>query len=58
MELIAALLTDMVDRPCAELAIELFGTKAPQVMYGEWPQVKNIVAREGIPLFDDHYLSS
>lgn len=51
-------LTDMVDGSCTEFAIELFGAKAPQVVYGKWPQVKDIVAGEGITLFYHHHLCS
>ena len=36
-------LTDMVDGSSAELAIELFGPKAPEVVDGVRPQVQHIV---------------
>lgn len=53
-----AVLTDMVDGPCTEFAVELFGTKAPQVMDGEWPQMQNIISGKGVPLLYHHHLGS
>lgn len=54
----AAVLTDMVYGSCTEFAIKLLGAKTSQVMYGEWPQMQNIIAGKGIPLFYDHHLGS
>lgn len=52
------LLTDVVDGPSTELAVELLGTQTSQVMYGERPEVQDVVAGEGVSLLNDDHLSS
>lgn len=52
------LLTDMVDSSGTELAIELFGTQTSKIMYGEGPEMQDIVAGKGISLLNDDNLGS
>lgn len=52
------LLTDMVYGAGTEFPVELFRTKAPQVLNGERPQVEDIVARESISLLQEDHLGS
>lgn len=52
------LLTDMVNGSSTELAIEFLGTQTAQIMYGEWPEMQDIVAGEGISFLNNNYLSS
>lgn len=51
-------LTDVVYGAGTELAVELFGSKAPEVMDGEGPEVQHIVPGEGVPLLDHHDLTA
>ncbi len=51
-------LTDVVDGASAELAVELLGTKAPEVVNGEGPEVEHIVPGEGVSLLDHHHLTA
>lgn len=51
-------LTDVVDGTGAELSIEPFGSKAPQVMDGEGPQVEHVVPGEGVSFLQQHHPSS
>lgn len=44
----------MVDRACAELSIELFGSQAPEVMDGEGPEVQHIIPGKGVSFFNQH----
>lgn len=48
----------MVDGASAELAIELFGAEAPEVVDGVRPQVEHVVSRKGVSLFDNHHLTA
>lgn len=48
----------MVNGSSTELAIELLGTQTSQIMYGEWPEMQDIVAGEGISFLNNNYLSS
>lgn len=48
----------MVYRSCAELSIELLGSKVPEVMDGVWPKVQNIVPGERVPFFDHHHFGA
>ncbi len=48
----------MVDGAGTELSIELLGSQAPEVMYGEGPQVEHIVPREGVSLLNHHHLTA
>lgn len=52
------LLTDMVNSSSTELAIELLGTQTSQIMYGEWPEMQDVVAGEGISFLNNNHLSS
>lgn len=47
----------MVDGASAELAIELLGSKAPEVLYGVGPQVEYVVPGEGVSLLNHHHLT-
>lgn len=51
-------LTDVVDGAGTELSIELLGSKAPEVMDGEGPEVENVVPREGVSLLDYHHFTA
>lgn len=53
-----ASLTDVVDGPSTELAVELLGTQTSQIMYGEGPEVQDIVSGEGISLLNHDHLCS
>lgn len=48
----------MVDGAGAELAVELLGSEAPQVVYGEGPEVEHIVPGEGVSFLDHHHLTA
>lgn len=52
------ILTDVVNGPGAEFAVELFGSEAPQVMDGVGPKVQHIVPGEGVPLLNHHHFGS
>ena len=47
--------TDMINCTSTEFSIELLGTKAPEVLDGEWPEMKHIVPWEGISLLKQHH---
>lgn len=51
-------LTDVVDGAGAELAVELLGAEAAEVVYGERPEVEHVVAGEGVPLLDHDHLAA
>lgn len=48
----------MVNGACAELSIELFGSKAPKVMDGEGPEVQHIIPGKGVSFFNQHYFAA
>ncbi len=50
-------LTDVIQRPSAEFAVELLGSEPTEVVNGEGPQVKNIVPGEALSLLQHHHLS-
>ena len=52
-----SVLTDVVNRSSAELSVELFGSEAPEVVYGERPEVENVVPGEGVSLLQQHHPS-
>lgn len=47
----------MIQRPGAESAVELLGSKPAEVVNGEGPQVEDIVSGEALPLLQHHHLS-
>lgn len=51
-------LTDVVDGASTELAVELLGSEAPQVVNGEGPEVEHVVPGEGVSLLDHHHLTA
>lgn len=51
-------LTDVVDGASTELAVELLGSQAPEVMNRERPEVKHIVAGECVSFFDHHHFTA
>lgn len=50
-------LTDVIQRPAAEFAVELLGSEHTEVTNGEGPQVENIVPGERLSLLQHHHLS-
>lgn len=52
------ILTDVVDGAGTELSIELFGSKASEVMDGEGPEVQHIIPGKGISFFNHHYFAA
>ena len=52
------MLTDVIDGPCAKFPEELFRAQCPQVVNDERPQVEDVVARESVPLLDDHHFGA
>lgn len=50
-------LTDVIQRPTAEFAVELLGSEHTEVTNGEGPQVENIVPGERLSLLQHHHLS-
>lgn len=51
-------LTDVVYGSGAELAVELLGPQAPEVVDGIGPEVQHVVAGERVSLLDHHHLGS
>ena len=49
---------DMIDGSGAEFPVKQFGAQVFQVGDGERPQVKHVVARESVALFDDDGLGA
>lgn len=47
----------MIQRPAAELSVELLGSEPAEVVNGEGPQVENVVPGERLSLFYHHHLS-
>lgn len=52
------LLTDMVDGSSTKLAVELLGSKTPQILNGVRPKMEHIVSGECIPLLQQNHLGS
>lgn len=50
-----SILTDVVNGSSTELAVELLGPEAPEVVDGERPEVKDVVPGEGISLLQHHH---
>lgn len=48
----------MVDGASTELAVELFGSKSPEVMNGVGPEVKHVIPGEGVPLLNHHHFTA
>lgn len=51
-------LTDVIDGAGTELAVELLGFEALEVMNGEGPQVEDVVPGEGVSLLDHHHFTA
>lgn len=48
----------MVDGAGTELAVELLGSEAPEVVDGEGPEVEHVVPGEGVSLLDHDHLAA
>ena len=48
----------MVDGACAELAVELLGPEAPEVMNGVGPEVEHVVPGESVSLLNHHHFAA
>lgn len=48
----------MVDGASAELAVELFGSKSPEVMNGVGPEVEHVIPGEGVSLLNHHHFTA
>lgn len=51
------LLTDVIQRPSAEFAVELLGSEPPEIINSVGPQVQNIVPGERLSFLQHHHLS-
>lgn len=51
-------LTDVVDGSSTELAVEFLGTQTSEIVYGEGPEMQDVVSGEGISLLNNNYLGS
>lgn len=51
-------LTNVVDGASAELAVELFGSKSPEVMNGVGPEVEYVIPGEGVSLLNHHHFTA
>lgn len=51
-------LTDVVERAGTELAVELLGSEASEVMDGKGPKMQHIVPGESVSLLNHHNLAA
>lgn len=51
-------LTDVIDGSSTELAVEFLGTQTSKIMYGEGPEMQDIVSGEGVSLLDNDHFGS
>lgn len=52
------ILTDVVDGACTELSVELFGSKASEIMDGEGPEVQHIIPGKCVSFLNHHYFAA
>lgn len=50
--------TDVVNGSSTELAVEFLGTQTSKIMYGEGPEMQDVVSGKGISLLNNDNLGS